>query len=197
MRTADGHGRTGRRPAADDPARLRRRATRWEDALSVLLGLLAAAGLAVGWVAGGAAQQAVQERAAVEAAERAPVQATVVDRVVAVTEMQSGQQTATVRYTTPDGREETGGTTLTGLYEPGDRVEVWVDRSGELALPPSTAEDAVVVAVATGLMTVIGCGIVVLLLGRLGYYWTGARIARAWELGWADVEPQWSGRRRA
>lgn len=197
MRTADGPGRTGPRPAADDPARLRRRAGRWEDVVSVLLGLLAAGGLALGWVAGGAAQETVQQRAAVESAERVPVQATVVDRMVAVTEMQSGQQTATVRYPTPDGGEQTGGTTLTGLYEPGDRVQVWTDRSGELVPPPSTAEDAVVVAVASGLMAVVGCGIVVLLLGRLGYHWTGRRIARAWELGWAEVEPQWSGRRRA
>lgn len=196
MRTADDAGRAGR-PARTDPAALRRRATRCEDVLTVVLGLLAAVGLLVAWVAGGSAHQVVAQRSAAETAQRSPVEATVVDRLIPVTEQHAGMQAATVTWTAPDGRERTGGTTLAGLHQPGDRVGVWVDGRGELTLPPSTPEDAVVVAAATGLAAAVGWGLAVLLLGRLGYRWTGARVARAWELGWAAVEPGWSGRRRA
>lgn len=196
MRAADEYGRIGPHPSGTDPVALRRRATRCQDVLTVLLALLAATGLVAGWAAGGAAHAGVQQRSALETAVRTPVQAVVVHRSGSVAEMQTGQQWATVGWTGRDGRERVGDTTLTGMYEPGDRVQGWLDGAGDPAPPPTSAEDAVVVGVAAGLLTVLGWSIAVVLLGIGCRRWTAARVARAWELAWARVEPDWSGRRR-
>lgn len=195
MRTADGPGRTGPRPAPGAADRLRRTASRWEDVLSVGLGLLVAIGLLVAWLAGSSAHDRVLERGATEAAERTAVEAVVTERATSVADVQSGQQALTVSWTAPDGSARTGGTSLPGMYQVGDRLTVWVGPDGQLTPPPSTPTDAVTVAGAAGFMTLVVWGVALVGVGHLGFRWTGRRFARAWELDWADVEPQWSGRR--
>ena len=195
MRTADGPGRTGPRPAPEPADRLRRTASRWEDALSVGLGLLVAIGLLVTWMAGAAAHGSVTERGAAEAAERTAVPAVVTERATSIGDPQSGQQALTVSWTGPDGSARTGSTSLPGLYDVGDRITVWTGPDGELTTPPSTGADAITVAVAAGFLTVVVWAVALAGLGHLGFRWTGRRFARAWELDWAAVEPRWSGRR--
>ncbi|WP_224391086.1 hypothetical protein [Pseudonocardia sp. ICBG1293] len=184
---------------AGDPTgpadRLRRRACRREDLLAVLLGLLAATGLLVAWLAGAAAHGSVLERGAVEAHQRVPVAATVASRVSAVGDLQTGQQALTLSWTGPDGLPHTGGSTLPGMYDVGDRVQAWVGPDGRLAPPPSTPADAVTVAVAAGFVTAVVWAAGVLAAGRLVFAWNGRAFARAWEQDWAAVEPGWSGRR--
>ncbi|SFO20414.1 hypothetical protein SAMN05216207_103633 [Pseudonocardia ammonioxydans] len=197
MRTADGPGRTGPRPAPGAADRLRRTAARWEDALSVGLGLLVAIGLLLTWLAGSAAHGTVLERGATEATERTPVPAVVTERATAVGDLQSGQQALTVAWTAPDGSERTAGTSVPGLYDVGDRITVWTGPDGALTTPPATAADALTVGFAAGFMTVVLWGLLVLAAGWLGFRWTARRFAHAWELDWAAVEPHWSGRRRA
>ncbi|GAA4974078.1 hypothetical protein WHI96_20200 [Pseudonocardia tropica] len=190
MRAAD---RPGSEPGPAD--RLRRRASRREDLLAVLLGLLAACGLAVTWLAGTAAHGSVLERGAVEAHQRVPVAATVTARASAVGDLETGQQSVTLSWTGPDGRPHSGGSTLPGVHEVGDRVPAWVGTDGRLAPPPSTPADAVTVAVAAGFITAIVWAAGVLVAGRLVFAWNGRAFARAWEEDWAAVEPGWSGRR--
>lgn len=197
MRTSDGPGRTGPRPSPGAAERLRRTTSRWEDVLSVGLGLLAAIGLLVGWLAGSAAHGTVLERGAAEAAERTPVEAVVTERAPPVGDLHSGQQSLTVSWTAPDGSDRTEGTSMPGLYEVGDPVTVWTGPDGTLTAPPSTAADALTVGVATGVMTLVGWGVALVAVGYLGFRATAARFAHAWELDWAAVEPHWSGRRPA
>jgi hypothetical protein len=177
--------------------RLRRTAARWEDVLAVGLGLLAAIGLLVAWLAGSAAHGAVLERGAVEAAERTPVPAVVTERAATMGDLHTGQQALTVAWTAPDGSARTAGTSLPGLYDVGDPITVWTGPAGDLTTQPSTAADALTVGVAAGLMTVVGWGVLLLGVGYAGFRATAARFARAWELDWATVEPRWSGRRPA
>ncbi|MBN9739117.1 MULTISPECIES: hypothetical protein [unclassified Pseudonocardia] len=197
MRTADGPGRTGPRPAPGSADRMRRSAARWEDVLAVGLGLLVAVGLLVAWMAGTSAHGTVVERGATESAERTAVPAQVTDRTTAVSDMQTGQQAVTVGWTAPDGAARSGETSVPGLYQVGDRITVWVGPDGELTPPPSTPSDAVTVGVAAAFMTLVAWGVVLAGAGHLGFRWTARRFAHAWQVDWADHEPHWSGRRRA
>lgn len=179
-----------------DAGRMRRRATRWEDAVAVLLGLLAAAGLAVAWATAGSAHESVRDRAVTESAERTRIEATVSATAGPLRDLDSGVQQVTVSWVGPDGTPRTGDTTVAGLAEAGDRVPVWTDPAGTLTDPPTGPEDAALVAGAVAVAVVLAWAAGVLLLGRLCYRLTAARIARSWALAWADVEPDWSGRRR-
>ena len=199
MRTADGPGRTGPRPApADaDADRLRRTTARWEDVLSVALGLLVAVGLLVAWLAGTVVHGTVVERSTAEAADRTAVPAVVTVRATPLGDPQAAEQVVTVSWTGPDGAARTGDASLPGLYDVGDRVTVWLGPDGRPTTPPPTATDAVTVAVAAGAMTALGWGALLLGAGHLGFRWTARRFGHAWELDWASVEPRWSGRRPA
>lgn len=197
MRTADGPGRIGPRPVPGRADALRRATARWEDVLSVGLGLLVAVGLVVAWLSGTSAHGTVLEHAATESAERHAVSAVVTERATSVADMQTGQQALTVAWTGADGAARTGSTTLPGLYDVGDRLTVWVGPGGQLAAPPSTPTDAVTVGVAAAFMTLVGWGAVLAALWYVGFRWTARRFARAWEIDWAAVEPRWSGRRTA
>ena len=195
MRTADDHGRSGARPAPGPADRLRRSAARWEELLSVVLGLLVAIGLVLAWLVGTAAYGAVAERGAAEHSERAATEAVITERAAPIGDLQAGMQAVTVRWTAPDGTERTDRTSTPGLHEVGDRITVWVGPGGTLTTPPATAEDAVTVGFGAGFMTVLLWGVLVLGAGFLAFRWTAGRFARAWELDWAGVEPQWTGRR--
>ena len=197
MRTADGPGRTGPRPAPGGADAIRHSAARWEDVLAVGLGLLVAVGLAVGWLTGVSAHGAVLERGAAEASERTEVPGVVTTRPAPLADMDTGQQAVGVAWTAPDGTERSGSTTLAGLYTVGDPVTLWTTADGELTRPPSTPADAATTGVAAAFMTLVGWTVLVVLAWRFGFRWTGRRFARAWELDWATVEPRWSGRRRA
>lgn len=195
MRTADDPGRAGARPAIGAADRLRRSATRWEDVVSVGLGLLVATGLVVAWLIGSAAYGVVAERGAAESSERTSTEAVVTERATPIGDLQAGMQAVAVSWTAPDGTDRTGRTSTPGLHEVGDRITVWVGPDGVLTTPPATAEDAVTVGFGAGFMTVVLWGTGLLGAGFLAFRWTAGRFARAWELDWAAVEPQWTGRR--
>ncbi|MFP5021657.1 Rv1733c family protein [Pseudonocardia phyllosphaerae] len=198
MRTGPGPGRTdGPHAAVSEAVRMHRRATRWRDVLVVVLGLVAACGLVLAALAAWSSYEPVHERAAAEKGTRIPVRGVVVHRASSLADLQAGQQAATVSWPGPDGRPRTGDTALGAFSDVGDQVLLWTDRSGALTAPPTTDGDAIVVAVTAGLLTLVGSSLLLALCWRGGVRWTGTRLDRAWELGWAAVEPEWSGRRRA
>ncbi|ANY09029.1 Rv1733c family protein [Pseudonocardia sp. HH130630-07] len=195
MRTADGPDRTGPRAVPVSAAALRCSASRREDVLAVVLGLLAVLGLVCAWGAGASAHGTVLDRGAAEAAERTAVPAVVTGPVGPAGEMYTGQQTLAVEWTARDGTRQTGATSFPGLYGAGEQVTVWLDRDGRLTVAPATASDAMTVAVGAGFLTSVAWGVLLVVLGRAGFRRTALRYARAWELDWAAVEPRWSGRR--
>ncbi|MEV1291075.1 hypothetical protein [Pseudonocardia sp. NPDC049635] len=195
MRTADEPGRAGAPPGEGSADRLRRSTARWEDVLWAGLGLLVVAGLVAAWLAGSAAYRVVAERGTAEAADRTAIEAVVTGRASPPGDPQVGLQAVTVAWTAPDGSERTGRTSVPGLREVGDRVTVWVGGDGVLTGPPLTAADAGAVGLGAGFLTLVLWGGFVLGAGFLAFRWTTRRFARAWELDWARVEPQWTGRR--
>jgi hypothetical protein len=76
----------------------------------------------------------------------------------------------------------------------GSTVRVWLNRAGQVQLPPltaATARDRVLVATAVALSALA----FVLLLGlSLGRWQLDRRRLRDWAAGWRAIEPQWSSR---
>jgi hypothetical protein len=101
-----------------------------------------------------------------------------------------------VRWQYPAGVDHESTVTVLRGSPPGTKVMVWVDRSGNPAPAPAGAADLLVLsalvalAVAAGGAGLVagGTGLVLRALDRRDW--------RAWELDWARVEPDWSGRRR-
>ena len=74
----------------------------------------------------------------------------------------------------------------------GTQIQVWLDREGALAPPPSTELNAVLSALSVAVMVLAlgGCAIVALWNGLRRM--TVAHNTRAWEREWARVEPEWT-----
>jgi hypothetical protein len=176
---------------------LRRRADRVEAAVTagLLAGLLAAVPLAAlaagGWEDAASlhtvrAQQAWRSVPAVllhNAPQRAhPLSQGTVDPLVPV------------RWTAPDGTRRAGDVYAPAGARAGTTVTVWAGRGGRLVGEPLRKADvAPRVALAAGTAAMITAA--VLLAG-----WLLARRAldrrrlAAWDVGWAETEPQWTGR---
>lgn len=106
----------------------------------------------------------------------------------------SGQVPVPARWVALDGSERTGTVSATGGAKSGDTVQVWVDRSGNLAAAPmsSTGAAILVVVAATGAWLAIGALLATCWL-TLRWRLNLRRLAR-WDDDWKRVEPQWSGR---
>ncbi|WP_434976479.1 Rv1733c family protein [Streptomyces puniciscabiei] len=101
---------------------------------------------------------------------------------------------ATVRWTTPDGRARTGRTTVAAHTRAGTRVPVWTSARGDLVSQPPAESDAVMRSALVGVGAVIATGCVV---------WASARAARAlldrgrmrqWALDWERADTRRGGR---
>ena len=188
-------GRAASRRPARDPNRLHRRTGLLEDGLSWLLGVAIAAGVFAVVLAGGSAHDSMVERGRQEAAERVPVTAVLVEEVPVVIRDGRAKDPGAVRYVAPDGIERIGTVELPAGKKAGTTVPVWSTRGGELVSAPVTGADATAVAVMTGVLFALGWGTGCSVLARLMGRWTSRRYALSWEREWADVEPEWSGRR--
>jgi hypothetical protein len=98
-----------------------------------------------------------------------------------------------VRWTGPGGADATG-VALIGMSLPaGARITVWVDRSGQIARPPSSPTTALAAGWLRGTFIALG-GWVLLAAAWFGIgRATAARDAGGWAREWERVEPLWSG----
>ncbi len=96
------------------------------------------------------------------------------------------------RWTLTDGTERTGAVPAATGTKSGQRVSIWLDSAGNLAVQPVTHEGAVmaVLAVAMGLWIASVAGLCVLFL--LARFWLNRRRAGAWGRDWARVAPDWT-----
>jgi hypothetical protein len=106
----------------------------------------------------------------------------------------SGQVPVPAGWIAPDGSGHSGTIITGGGAKRGETVQIWVDRSGNLAAPPmsNTAAMMLVVLAAVGTWLLLGA-----MLGSivLGVHWRLNRRRMAdWEHDWQDIEPRWSGR---
>ncbi|MBC6445881.1 Rv1733c family protein [Actinokineospora xionganensis] len=94
----------------------------------------------------------------------------------------------------PDGQVAVGKVNVRQEAAAGDRVDIWVDRSGEVTLAPITEGGVVVAAVATGLIALC-LGVVGLLLAYQLVRWALDRHRlRRWADEWTRVRVQWTTR---
>jgi hypothetical protein len=92
-----------------------------------------------------------------------------------------------------DGRHRLGAVPVAAGTGAGSSVPVWLDRAGEVQLPPLTPGqvwDRVILAASVALtaLAVLLAGLALLSRRTLD----GRRLA-AWEAGWQSAGPQWSG----
>lgn len=100
------------------------------------------------------------------------------------------------RWSTPDGTTRTGLVWAQAGLARNTSVTVTVDSLGQPVGPQVEVEDPAVTGLVAGVVTALICWA---LLAGLGCFWR-ARLAAQdlldWTIGWARVEPLWSGRAR-
>lgn len=185
------------RRARREPNHLHRVTERWEDVLSLLLGVLLVTAGGIGFWTGGSVYDLVAERARTELADLTPVAGILLQDTVPVTgASRPSPRKASVRWVGDDGAEHTATTTIPGVHRAGETVPLWADRTGRLVQAPKAASDATLAALLVGLLIGTGGAGVVYLIGRLLFAWTARRFASAWEQEWERVGPEWTGRAR-
>ena len=139
-----------------------------------------------------AAESAQQSRIATTAQllEDAPAMTSDDQGVVAY---QLGQVAA--RWVAPDGSERTGTVPAAGGRS-GERIEVFLDRSGEITPAPVPLGTSAVLIITVTVAAVLAWGALLmaaqyLIRGRLD-----RRRIVGWDIEWRRIEPLWSGRSR-
>jgi hypothetical protein len=79
-------------------------------------------------------------------------------------------------------------------WHPGTRVQLWVNRQGDLADPPQQRIQTVVDAMAVAALTGTGVAGLVVVMRALVRRALDARRMAQWEAAWWRFEPRWSGR---
>jgi hypothetical protein len=174
---------------------LRRGTDRVEDIAAWLLTALGIVVLIAAGVLGTGDYAKGMERVRSDRAERVQATAVVIgnpqDRIV-----EPGSAAPFVplpaRWTDPARAQHAGEVLARSNSRAGTRIQVWLDRKGELAPPPSTELGAVLsgLVVAVTLLAMGGCVIVALWKGLRRM--TAAHNTRAWEREWARVGPEWT-----
>ena len=104
------------------------------------------------------------------------------------------QQRATARWIAPDGSERTGSVTTAAGGHTGDRIKIWVDRTGAVTSPPAspTTSAVLIITLATGVALAWGA------LLAVAQYGIRRRLDRrrmaGWDDEWERIGPLWSGR---
>ncbi|WP_425565738.1 Rv1733c family protein [Pseudonocardia ailaonensis] len=176
------------------PRTTRRRTDRLEDLVAVFLCAVGVLVVVLAAIGGVAANGAVVDRAGRESSERVRVQALVTALEGTAAGAGAGTRRAEVTWTAPDGTPRAGRLSVPVAAVAGSEVVVWLDRDGRQASAPTSPYAGLLVGVVVAAAgAVIG---IMLLLGvwQLVRRATGRSNARAWEAGWAEVEPHWSGR---
>ena len=104
------------------------------------------------------------------------------------------QQRATARWIAPDGSVQTGSVTTAAGGHTGDRIRIWVDRTGEVTGPPvnPTTSAVLIITLATGVALAWGA---LLAAAQYGFRRRLDRRRMAgWDDEWVRIGPLWSGR---
>jgi multisubunit Na+/H+ antiporter MnhC subunit len=108
--------------------------------------------------------------------------------------------TAEATWPLPNGTHRSGAlTTVTapGIYNApaGTSLPVWLDRSGEPAVPPLSLDDMILTALVAGFSIAAGAAVVLTLCYHLCRIVLDRRRLARWESAWATIGPQWTSRR--
>lgn len=172
----------------------RRSTDRVEDVAVWLLGAATLVLIVVAGLTGLAVHGQQIERARSEGISRMQVRAVLLEDVVIVKGERGGDipVRAEARWPDRDGVQHTGGVIVRRAAVAGEHVDVWVDRSGAIAAPPTRPENVVVTAILAVVGVLVAGGTVLLACWYTVRILIGGWNARRWEQEWARVEPVWS-----
>ncbi|WP_155056074.1 Rv1733c family protein [Streptomyces blattellae] len=104
----------------------------------------------------------------------------------------SGRALAKIRWTTPDGRTQTGKTLVSTGQKAGAEVVVWLDSHGDLVPEPPGATAAAVEAGILGTAGALGLAGAAFGAGALARWRLDRRRYDRWGREWDLVGPQWA-----
>ena len=165
------------------------------EAWVILAGWLLA--LVGGLLGGLAAADAIERSADRQRAERRTVSAVLVeDAKGKVPARPAGDPRvwATVRWTAPDGSIRTGEARVSATSPAGNRVTVWIDKSGHLTAEPLTDGQARSHAVAGGVLVATGVGGIALAAVSVARFHLSRRRMEQWAAEWERIDT-WPGRK--
>jgi hypothetical protein len=179
------------------------------DIAEAWLGAAVAAGLVIGVPVVGVATAMALQGPALETARQQTAERHLTTAVLVESSRQESSDTSseasdgagtvpvTVRWSTPGGVERTAETRVPEGLAAGAPTRIWTDAQGNLADQPMSVSQAQTAALAGGVAAAAGAsGLVLLVRGGVSWRLNGRRMER-WESEWAEVEPDWSHRKRA
>lgn len=147
-----------------------------------------------GLFAGLAAADAIERSADRQRVERRTVSAVLVeDAKGKVPAKAAGDPRvwATVRWTAPDGSTRTGQARVPATSPAGDRVPVWIDKSGHLTAEPLTDGEARSHAAAGGALVATGAGGIALAAVSVTRMYLSQRRMEQWAVEWERIDTRW------
>jgi hypothetical protein len=99
---------------------------------------------------------------------------------------------ALARWTGPGGRQLTGKVPVTPGTLAGQRLQVWVNRSGQPTGSPLPNSELVRRVIGAQVLAPIGLAVLLLGVGGLVRWLMNRRRLAAWETGWAYTGPRWT-----
>ncbi|MEV0804654.1 hypothetical protein AB0I34_43670 [Kribbella sp. NPDC050281] len=96
-----------------------------------------------------------------------------------------------VSYVDANGFAREGTTSVLIGTKAGDKVPVWLDRSGTIAPTPRSTADSSAFGISAGFLTLAGSWLLVWGVVRLARINLDRRRAREWENEWLAVGPRW------
>jgi hypothetical protein len=103
---------------------------------------------------------------------------------------------AAARWVAPDGSERTGPVMTEPGGRSGGRIEIWVDRAGDVVNPPVNSAASAVLIVAMTVVVALAWGALLIIVQYLFRGRLDRRRIAEWGNEWLRVEPLWSGRSR-
>jgi len=180
---------------------LARAADRAQATARLLLATVWLCTLPVVIIVGSTVWQHVSATAEHEQQNRSATTAQLLEDAPAVTTDDQGMVTyrlvqVAARWMAPDGSDRTGTVTTAAGGHSGERIEIWVDRTGELTAPPVPLSTTAVLIITVAVGAALAWGA---LLAAAQYLFR-RRLDRhrigGWDIEWQRIEPLWSGRSR-
>ena len=93
---------------------------------------------------------------------------------------------------TQDGRQRVGDIPAAAGSRAGSTQTLWLDRAGDVRVPPQAPAQARDEASATTLLELAGLALLLIIVARLARWALDRRRIAGWETGWLAVGPRWS-----
>jgi hypothetical protein len=151
------------------------------------LALVAAAVLCA--LLGFSVDQRGQAHALQQVRQQHPVQATLVTPPYPAG---VGGDVAKVSWTASSGTPAQTTLSVSSSDQVGDHIQVWLDTHGKSVAAPATTADSVATGVLTGILALLGAGMVIVSAAGFARSRLDRRDEAAWDAEWQIYEPLWT-----